>query len=189
MAGILGGLFSAFGRMLPGYVQGERDAVKDNWADLKNYNEVQAGQLDNMFTEDTYDARINIMDAARDMKRDQATKSGMDLELFSELYPGMRAAYALQSQYMPMLTSRTLRLQGDQMGLLSDMYNNRGFRNRFINGGGMGGGGVPQGGLPSLGDIMTPEFLSTYLQRNPQLKAQIDALLGGQTQGQTQGVK
>lgn len=53
-----GSLFSAIGRLLPGFVEGERLAVKDNWDDLKNYNDVQAGQLDNAWTEATWNPRL-----------------------------------------------------------------------------------------------------------------------------------
>lgn len=61
-----GNLFAAIGRALPGFVEGERMAVQDNWNDLNEYNKVQAGQLENAFTEQTFNPRMQIVyDAAR----------------------------------------------------------------------------------------------------------------------------
>lgn len=47
----------AIGRMLPGYTEGHRQAVQDNWNDLNQFGRVQEQQLKNMWTEDTYDMR------------------------------------------------------------------------------------------------------------------------------------
>lgn len=52
----LGGLAN----LLPGYVQGQRQAIQDNWQDLMNYNQVQSGQLSNAFTEATWQPRMNL---------------------------------------------------------------------------------------------------------------------------------
>ena len=41
--GSLGSVVGALGSLLPGYMQGERQAVQDNWADLNYYNKAQAG--------------------------------------------------------------------------------------------------------------------------------------------------
>lgn len=51
----LGGLAS----LLPNYVQGQRMANQDNWRDLMNYNQVQSGQLSNLFTEATWQDRLD----------------------------------------------------------------------------------------------------------------------------------
>lgn len=56
-----GSLLGALSRTLPGYMQGERQAVQDNWADLNQYNQVQAGQLNNMWTEATWQPRLDMM--------------------------------------------------------------------------------------------------------------------------------
>ena len=52
----LGGLAS----LLPGYIQGQRMANQDNWQDLMNYNQVQQGQLSNLFTEATWQPRMDM---------------------------------------------------------------------------------------------------------------------------------
>lgn len=67
MLNFLGALSS----LLPGYVQGRRQAIQDNWQDLNNYNNVQAGQLSNAFTEATWQPRL-------DMMGDAATNSGLN---------------------------------------------------------------------------------------------------------------
>lgn len=67
MLNFLGALSS----LLPGYVQGRRQAIQDNWQDLNNYNNVQAGQLSNAFTEATWQPRL-------DMFADQAINSGLN---------------------------------------------------------------------------------------------------------------
>lgn len=58
--------------LLPGYLNGQRMAVKDNWQDLMNYNQAQQGQLSNMFTEATWQPRI-------DMFTDNALRNRMNM--------------------------------------------------------------------------------------------------------------
>lgn len=59
------GFFSSVGQLLPGYLEGQRQAVEDNWNDLNQYNQVQEGQLENLFNEQTMDERLRMMgDAA-----------------------------------------------------------------------------------------------------------------------------
>lgn len=67
MLNFLGALSS----LLPGYIQGRRQAIQDNWQDLQNYNNIQAGQLSNAFTEGTWQQRM-------DMMNDAAYNSGMN---------------------------------------------------------------------------------------------------------------
>lgn len=50
----------ALGSLFPGYIQGQRMANQDNWQDLMNWNNVQAGQQSNLFTEATWQPRLNI---------------------------------------------------------------------------------------------------------------------------------
>lgn len=54
--GWLGGLMS----LMPGYLDGQRQANKDNWDDLKNFNNVQAGQIKNAFDEVTFEPRVGM---------------------------------------------------------------------------------------------------------------------------------
>lgn len=56
-----GSIFGGLARVLPGYVQGQRQAVQDNWTDLMNYNKTQMGQLENAFTEATFGPRLDML--------------------------------------------------------------------------------------------------------------------------------
>lgn len=49
----------AISSLLPGYIQGRRQAIADNWQDLQNYNNIQQGQLSNAFTKVTWQPRLN----------------------------------------------------------------------------------------------------------------------------------
>lgn len=75
----LGGLFQSFGRLLPGYMQGERQAVQDNWNDLNQYNKVQAGQLQNMFDENVMPDRMNMVKDNAMINNYQRHAAGLDL--------------------------------------------------------------------------------------------------------------
>lgn len=57
MLNFLGALSS----LLPGYIQGRRQAIADNWQDLQNYNNIQAGQLSNAFTEAAWQPRFDML--------------------------------------------------------------------------------------------------------------------------------
>lgn len=73
-------IFGALGqvaRLLPNYVQGQRQAVQDNWADLNQYNQVQAGQLTNMATERTMPWYFNMYADAANNSRIQAYLDAM----------------------------------------------------------------------------------------------------------------
>ena len=76
----LGGLFQSFGRLLPGYMQGERQAVQDNWTDLNQYNKAQAGQLQNMFDENAMRDRLQILKDNAITGNFQRHAAGQDLK-------------------------------------------------------------------------------------------------------------
>lgn len=63
MAFSLAGLMAGLGRMAPGYMNGYRQAITDNWQDLQNYNNVQAGQIGNAFNERVFDDAVAGYDA------------------------------------------------------------------------------------------------------------------------------
>lgn len=55
-----GSLLGAISSVLPGYIQGQRQAVQDNWRDLEEYNKVQQGQYANAFTGATWEPRLRM---------------------------------------------------------------------------------------------------------------------------------
>ena len=71
------GALGAVGRLLPGYMQGERQAIQDNWNDLNQYNKAQAGQLQNMFDENAMKHRLNIL-------QDRAIEEGYQREAMGD---------------------------------------------------------------------------------------------------------
>lgn len=54
---MLSELLGTLAQSVPGYMEGHQQAIKDNWQDLSNYNQVQAGQMANAFTEATFPYR------------------------------------------------------------------------------------------------------------------------------------
>ena len=115
--------FGAIGRMLPGYVQGERQAIADNWNDLEKYNKVQAGQLENAFTEDTYNPRFNIMlhnTARSQMGMEQDL---MNLNLNYARYPGLMDVALVNSESAGPLAAQQAAMQMAQFAALQNMYN------------------------------------------------------------------
>ena len=44
--------------LFSGYLQGRRDAIKDNWTDLTNYGNVLDKQLDNAYSMQTFGDRV-----------------------------------------------------------------------------------------------------------------------------------
>lgn len=87
MALNFGSLFSALARVLPGYVEGQRQAIQDNWQDLKNYNDVQAGQFTNAFSAATWDPRLaNVWNQAK-VNALNTILSGRNAALQIQAYP------------------------------------------------------------------------------------------------------
>lgn len=90
--------FGSLGSLLPGYIQGQRLANQDNWQDLMNYNNVQRGQLSNLFTEATWQPRMNMFyeNALRNNLQMQSDK--LDFQQKAMLQPWQLAqAYALSA--------------------------------------------------------------------------------------------
>ena len=52
------GVLGQLGRMLPGYVEGRRQAIQDNWQDMSNYNQIYHGQLQNAYDTATWEPQM-----------------------------------------------------------------------------------------------------------------------------------
>lgn len=96
-----GSLFSAVGRALPGFLEGERQAVRDNWNDLNQYNRVQAGQLENAWTEATWQPRLDNVHYQTANNDIMLQASGMELANRMAAQPGMQARAWRFSDYAP----------------------------------------------------------------------------------------
>lgn len=99
----LGGFFSSLGSILPGFIEGERQAINDNWSDLKNYNVAQEGQLNNAFNEVTMPARINMMEDAAYGSYLNSLNSAMMYDLNAAYQPGRLAYGDAFSIYAPFI--------------------------------------------------------------------------------------
>ena len=99
----LGGIFGSIGQLLPRYMEGQRQAVADNWNDLTQYNQVQEGQLNNLFNMQTFDDRLAMMEDAMYRSGYQRQNDAMTLERNIVLHPGLIRAAQLQGGALPYL--------------------------------------------------------------------------------------
>lgn len=118
MALDFGNLFAAIGRTLPGFVEGERMAVQDNWQDLNQYNRVQAGQLQNAFDEAVFQPRIDMVYDQGKLSGITLTNTGMQLAQNMAMHPALMAEAQAASLYAPQLA---LLKQQAQQQLLARM--------------------------------------------------------------------
>lgn len=153
------GALGALGRLLPGYVQGERQAVQDNWQDLSNYNQVQAGQIQNAFDEALFNPRVSQGYDAANNSRLGVYNNELQLLLNQQAYPAAAANAAITGYYQPYLSwANNMGQLGQGLGFVNQ-YWNPGSQSYF------GNQGFPQpqgalgaammGGFPGLG---TPGF-------------------------------
>jgi len=99
--GSFGSFLGQVGRVLPGYVEGYRNAVSDNWNDMKNYNEVHQGQRENL---------LNDMLVPYDFRREVAQSGDAELrhyvnalntDLHRRMFPGNAAMADAFSGFAP----------------------------------------------------------------------------------------
>lgn len=112
MLGNIFGAIGALGRILPGYVQGERQAVQDNWQDLQNYNQVQQGQIQNAFSEATFEPAVQMYGLSLQDALNKSELGSMQTALQRIAYDGMAQGTANASEFMPYL------MPAQQAGLL-----------------------------------------------------------------------
>lgn len=94
-------IFGAIGRMLPGYMEGERTAIKDNWNDLNQYSDVQAKQISNLFSEATFNPKVNMQYDAAAQSLMNTEQIGMQNELMQAMHPGNLEAAAITGSFQP----------------------------------------------------------------------------------------
>ena len=91
------GALGAVGRLLPGYMQGERQAIADNWNDLNQYN---------TFDENAMRDRLQMMRDNAMINNYQRWAAGFDLGVKAAQYPlmlgqlGMQAGHFFPVQHM-----------------------------------------------------------------------------------------
>ena len=97
------GALGAVGRLLPGYMQGERQAIQDNWNDLNQYNKAQAGQLQNMFDENAMRDRLQLLKDNVITNNFQRHAAGLDLGIKAAQTPLMLGQIGYQTANFPLL--------------------------------------------------------------------------------------
>ena len=81
------GVLGQLGRLLPGYVEGRRQAIQDNWQDLSNYNQIQHGQMKNAFEAATFENQLANNSYMSDLARLSAMQSLGNFNLWQATYP------------------------------------------------------------------------------------------------------
>lgn len=86
------------------YLQGKRQAINDNWSDLKNYGSVENQylqndnqQLRNWFAQDTYGDNLSLSNSRARQGENAATQSDYQTQLAGAAQPGALARTATQS--------------------------------------------------------------------------------------------
>lgn len=105
------GFLGALGRMLPGYMQGERMAVQDNWNDLNQYNKVQAGQIQNAFDEAAFNPRLSSLMNAAEQTDYQTDMARMTRDTSAAMFPGNVAYGWTWSQWAPEVAGQEMALR------------------------------------------------------------------------------
>lgn len=103
--GWLGGLMS----LMPGYLEGQRQAIKDNWYDLDMFGKVQQQQDTNAFNEATFAPRVGNQFI------------GFNDNYYGMLDKGMQTAQAMAAHPGRMTYNRTMSAYSPQLSLTKVM--------------------------------------------------------------------
>lgn len=124
MLGNIFGAFGALGRLLPGYMQGERQAIQDNWQDLENYNNVQKGQIANAFSEATFAPAVQMYGLSLQDALNKTEVGSMQTALQRIMYPYAEQGTASMGPLMSLLMPANYAASLGQV--LAPLYGNLG---------------------------------------------------------------
>lgn len=116
------GIISQFGRLLPGYIQGERMAVQDNWNDLNQYNQVQSGQIQNAYDEAVFNPRVNMLYDQAELSSLGVDTSRMNYDVNRAMQPGRMFQATSFSGLQPLLAPLQGAAQMQQAQTVLDMF-------------------------------------------------------------------
>lgn len=102
---MLGEILGQMAQAVPGYVEGRQQAIKDNWQDLNNYNQVQAGQMNNLFTLATMPDRWRLSHDQRLLQDNAVDNSNMNTGLARQNFWMQSQKNAIDGQYVPFLAN------------------------------------------------------------------------------------
>lgn len=116
------GIISQFGRLMPGYIQGERMAVQDNWNDMNQYNQVQSGQIQNAYDEAVFNPRVNMLYDQADLSGLGVDNSRMNYDVNRAMQPGRMFQATNFSGLQPLLAPLQGAAQIRQAQAAFDMF-------------------------------------------------------------------
>ena len=99
--GSLLGIMGQLGRVVPNYVQGYRQAWQDNWQDANQYNQVQRGQMANLFAASAFPYEFNMLADRAAMSRALANQSVGNFGIYAQTYPYLTQAAITAAQGKP----------------------------------------------------------------------------------------
>lgn len=105
MLNLFGAIANGLGRMLPGYLNGYRMAIQDNWNDLNQYNRAQAGQLQNAWTEAAFNPSYNQLLAQTALQQLGALDASGEFMIKQQQWPGRMMRGGMLSAAAPGLTA------------------------------------------------------------------------------------
>lgn len=107
--------------LVPGYYQGRQQAIKDNWQDLSNYNQVQRGQLDNLFNMATFEPRAKLPFQQAQLGDYQIAGADRANTLAETQFPTAMTEAATQSLFAPELARKKTYATLNQMDLAAQL--------------------------------------------------------------------
>lgn len=97
------GALANVSRVFPGYMQGYRSAIQDNWNDMNQYNQVQRGQLSNLYDEATFAPAVDMYNTNADIARFNLINSGLQTVQNMAYLPGQLQSNAVNTAWAPTL--------------------------------------------------------------------------------------
>lgn len=96
------GALGQIGRYLPGYIDGRERAIQANWNDLNQFNQVQAGQMNNAFAADTFSDRVSGIQSQARNAWYNADNAMFNRDINARRMPYLMQAVDIQGPMIPL---------------------------------------------------------------------------------------
>lgn len=110
--------FSGLAALLPGYMEGYEKAVRSNYQDMKDYNQVDEGQKNNLYLAGTMRNRIANSNYQTAINQLTAERAALDQGQYMASLPGMMAYRQAFSDFAPTLSEMQYLMQLRQANML-----------------------------------------------------------------------
>lgn len=107
--------FAGLAGLLPGYINGRRQAIQDDWTDRFNWNRDYDEQLTNALNTATWGNQVELSDFARDNAYFQTRQNAINSRLYDYALPQYYAQILAGNAFAPILSV------GNQFGNLAMM--------------------------------------------------------------------